>query len=161
MAGVRAGGAPGRGDRSCRFAGDVVGYRGAVTDHRPPPPVAGAGPAADQRPPPPVAVRRRAWRSSPIPLGLAILSVPLAAWFTIWGLDNVNHCDDPSLPKTACGLGFAIDIPVSWLVMAALAGAAGGLGAVRLPRWAAWAIGLGATAAIWGLAWLVLAFHRP
>lgn len=102
-----------------------------------------------------------AWRGAPIPLALAILSVLGAVWLSIWGLDNINHCDDLTGDRSACGLGFAIDIPIAWLAMVAVGGAVLGLGFVRLPRWAAWAIGLLGAAAIWGFAGFVLSLHRP
>lgn len=136
-------------------------------DHRPPPPAVADG-TGSRRPPPPVAsgqvaaVRPIAWRAVPIVLVLALVNAPIAGWFAVWGIDHVNHCDDPALTaEQSCGLGFAVLIPIGWAVTAAIALGVVGLGFLRLPRWAVWSLGLVAIAAMWATNLATLSAYRP
>ena len=81
---------------------------------------------------------------------LALVNAPVAGWFAIWGLDNVNHCNDLP-PGQDCGLGFAYGIPLGWVVTAVLAGFVLGLGFVRSPRWVPWLGCTLAVAAMWAV----------
>ncbi|CAN5570497.1 hypothetical protein BH10ACT1_BH10ACT1_37620 [soil metagenome] len=81
---------------------------------------------------------------------LVLVNAPIAGWFAVWGLDGVNHCDDPSLgPAQDCGLGFAVLIPLAWVFTFLVVAGTFGLGFVRLPRWAAWGLCLVAIALVW------------
>ncbi len=108
----------------------------------------------------PAPVRRNGWRTAPAAFALALVSGPVAGWFAIWGLDNVNHCDD-AWPERDCGLGFAVLIPLAWLVTLVLAAIVFGLGFARLRRGVAWTICLVAVAAMWAVNLGALASYRP
>lgn len=106
--------------------------------------------------------RRIAFRTAPLGFALALVSAPVAGWFAVWGLDAVNHCDDPTLgPGEDCGLGFAALIPLAWLFTVVVAATVIGLGFVRLPRWAAWTVGPVAALLIWGANLAAMSAYQP
>lgn len=86
----------------------------------------------------------------PLLFVLALVNAPVAGWFAIWGIDNVNHCNDLPAGQT-CGLGFAVGIPLGWVATALLAGAVFGLGFVRSPKWVPWLGCASAVAAMWSV----------
>jgi hypothetical protein len=93
---------------------------------------------------------------------LLAVSMPLACWFSIWGLDGVNHCNDPSLTSEQyCELGFAVLLPLAWLFSVGVGLAAGVLALLRVPRWVAWLVCAVAIAAMWGANVAALSAYRP
>lgn len=102
------------------------------------------------------------WRSAPAAFVLALVNAPVAGWFAIWGLENVNHCNDPPLsPAEDCGLGFAVLIPLGWLATAGMAVGVIGLGFLRLPRWASWSMCALAVAVMWATNFSTLSVYQP
>ncbi|QXC62599.1 hypothetical protein KSP35_07330 [Aquihabitans sp. G128] len=137
-----------------------------MPDLPPPPASAVGGPPPARLPAPPVGARApeppRAWRRAPVAFVLLVASVPLACWFSTWGIDGVNHCDDPSLtPEQSCGLGFAVLLPVAWLFSVGVGLGAGALAVLRVPRWVAWSVCLAAIAAMWGANLAALSAYQP
>lgn len=97
-------------------------------------------------------------RLAPICLALTVASIPVAAGFSLWGLDGVNHCDRPSAD---CGLGFAVLIPLAWLFsLLVLAGVI--VVALRtVNRATARATFLSAAALIWLVDVAAMSAYRP
>lgn len=97
-------------------------------------------------------------RQAPLGLLLMMASVPIAAWFSAWGLDGVFHCNRPHVN---CGLAFAALIPLAWIGGVALLIPAGVVAVRPVPAWVAWMTFLMVTALIWLLDLTAMWAYRP